>query len=82
MPLNGRPIGETTQGKVAEALAMYQTYGGFGDLSRSTSGKLKCSNRSNAVGDILEFCLFPGGHNFRTEHLKYGIKRLKDSGQI
>ncbi|MGC1497121.1 MAG: prolyl oligopeptidase family serine peptidase [Sulfitobacter sp.] len=82
VPLTGRAIGETKQGEVADALNMYAKFGAFGHAKASTSGNLRCEDRSNAKGEILEFCLFPGGHSFRTEYLRYGINRLKGAGQI
>ena len=82
VPLTGRPIRETKQGKVAEALSSYAKFGKFGALNSSKTGTLDCQNRRNAKGKILEFCLFRGGHSFRTEHLRYGIKRLRAAGQI
>jgi polyhydroxybutyrate depolymerase len=82
VPLDGRPIGETKQGKVDAALAMYAKFGAFKDRQAAAMGSLTCINRHNTGGDILEFCLFPGGHSFRTEYLKYGIDRLRAAGRI
>lgn len=82
VPLTGRAIGETKQGKVIDALAKYTEFGGFNPSKPSKPGGLTCQNRSNANGKILEFCLFSGGHSFRTEYLRYGIKRLRAAGQI
>jgi polyhydroxybutyrate depolymerase len=82
VPLAGRAIGQTTQGKVAEALSMYQNFGHFGPETPRNSGGLRCQNRSNPAGEILEFCLFSGGHSLRTEYLRYGIERLKSAGQF
>lgn len=82
VPLMGRPILDTKQGEVEQALEMYGAFGKFGPATQSRSGTLTCRNRDNVKGEILEFCLFPGGHSFRTEHLRYGINRLKASGQI
>lgn len=82
VPLTGRAIRETKQGEVQEALAMYEKFGDFGAATDAISGTLTCRDRSNAQGEILEFCLFPGGHSFRTEHLRYGIDRLKAAGQL
>jgi polyhydroxybutyrate depolymerase len=82
VPLKGRPIGETRQGQVADALALYQSFGGFEDPKTLTSGDLACQSRQNGAGDLLEFCLFEGGHSFRTEYLRHGIRRLKEAGRI
>lgn len=82
VPLKGRPIGETKQGEVHDALALYKTFGGFGPAQDAQTDTLACENRSNADGEVLDFCLFEGGHSFSTKHLSYGINRLKDAGQI
>ncbi len=82
VPLNGRAIGNTRQGKVADALAMYTDFGAFGPVQQSSTGPLSCRNRADAAGDILEFCLFAGGHSFRTEYLAYGIDRLRKAGKL
>ena len=82
VPLTGRAIRETKQGEVEDALSMYATFGKFGPEQTSQTGALRCRNRANDAGNVLEFCLFPGGHSFRTEHLRYGIERLREAGQI
>ncbi|MGB3247139.1 MAG: prolyl oligopeptidase family serine peptidase [Sulfitobacter sp.] len=82
VPLKGRAIGETRQGEVEEALSMYAKFGGFGPPIASQTSSLKCLNRENTNEEVLDFCMFSGGHSFRTEHLKYGIDQLRKAGQI
>lgn len=82
VPLTGRRIGETKQGEVEVSLAMYADYGDFDAAQTASTDTLRCRNSANDGGQILEFCLFEGGHSFRTEYLRYGIERLKSSGQI
>lgn len=82
VPLTGRAIRETKQGEVAEALAMYTAFGDFGPKTQTTQGALTCQNRSNPAGEILDFCLFEGGHSFRTEYLQHGLQALIDAGQV
>jgi len=82
VPLTGRRIGETKQGEVEDALALYATYGAFGPETRKDAGKLRCRNRRNPQGEVLAFCLFKGGHSFRTEYLRFGIERLRATGRI
>ncbi len=82
VPLNGRAIGPTRQGKVADALAMYARHGAFGPIETKTPESLRCSSRENANGEVLEFCLFEGGHSFRTEYLAYALARLQAAGQL
>lgn len=82
VPLDGRQIGPTRQGKVAEALAMYAALGGFGEAAVAEASDLRCANSRNDAGDVLEFCLFAGGHSFRTEYLGYALDRLKLAGKL
>jgi len=82
VPLEGRAIGPTRQGRVAQALAMYTALGGFGPATPRKTDLFDCSARINAKGAMLEFCLFEGGHSFRTEYLGYALDRLKDAGRL
>lgn len=82
VPLTGRPIRETKQGEVEVSLSMYQDFGNFGVAENYSSGELSCRKRSNPAGEVLDFCLFDGGHSFRTEHLRHGIATLINAKQI
>lgn len=86
VPLNGRPILRTHQGKVSDALEMYRAYGAFAEVSASktapTSKRLSCSNSANSDGDILNFCMFEGGHSFRSEYLRYAWETFEDAGRL
>ncbi len=82
VPLKGRPIGKTKQGEVEEALSMYEKFGNFGPSNYFKTGPLTCRSRSNPTGEVLEYCLFEGGHSFRTEYLGHGLATLKEAGQL
>jgi len=82
VPLKGRAIRETKQGEVEEALTMYEEFGNFGASNYFKTGPLTCRNRTNPQGKVLEYCLFEGGHSFRTEFLGHGIATLRGAGQI
>jgi polyhydroxybutyrate depolymerase len=82
VPLKGRQIRETKQGEVQAALDHYAAHGGFGAATDFTEGKLRCSEKTNGAGNVLTFCLFPGGHSFRTEYLGFGLKQLKAVGAL
>ncbi|QFT58729.1 Alpha/beta hydrolase family protein [Sulfitobacter sp. THAF37] len=82
VPLTGRVINETKQGEVADAIALYEDFGDFGPAVATSYEDLNCEVRSAPTGDMLDFCLFPGGHSFRTEHLRYGLERLQAAGQL
>lgn len=76
VPLDGRVIGQTKQGEVSEALEMYRGFGGFGRSQRADAGDLRCTRQDNDGGQILELCLFSGGHSFKTQHIRYAWERL------
>ncbi|KIN74870.1 CE1 family esterase [Sulfitobacter guttiformis] len=82
VPLDGRAIGATRQGKVSEAMAMYGALGAFGPAEQMDTPDLRCARQGNAAGKLLELCLFEGGHSFRTEYLGYALDRLKAAGQL
>lgn len=82
VPLEGRAIGPTRQGKVDDALEMYASFGRFGPITQQKAELLDCAQRGNADGEILEFCLFEGGHSFRTEYLGYALDRLRAWGRL
>ncbi|MBB3994781.1 polyhydroxybutyrate depolymerase [Sulfitobacter undariae] len=82
VPLEGRAIGQTRQGRVAEALEMYANFGEFGPKTTRKLDMFTCTTQGNPDGEILEFCLFKGGHSFRTEYLGYALDRLKAASQL
>lgn len=82
VPLLGRAIGPTKQGKVPQALDMYARSGGFGAPERAQYDGLACKDRRNDSGDLLSFCLFQGGHSFRTEHVRHAWDQLVKAGRL
>lgn len=82
VPLEGRRIMNTRQGKVSDALTMYRAFGGFKDTPPSKTERLSCSNSANSEGDVLNFCIFDGGHSFRSEYLRYAWDMFEKSGQL
>lgn len=82
VPLSGRAIGSTRQGDVLQALEMYRAHGKFGTMRNLRRGDLRCENRRNVTGEILDFCLFDGGHSIRTEYLRHALNRLKTAGRL
>ena len=82
VPINGRPIGQTHQGAVPKAIDMYARYGRFGAPKDTSRGDLRCKQRRNAVGDILELCMFSGGHTFNSDYIRRAWNALKDIGRL
>jgi len=79
VPLTGRVIAETRQGKVRDALALYAAHGSFGEKYSTEMGALSCKTQKDDAGHILSLCLFDGGHSFSVEHLNYAIGQLVNS---
>lgn len=82
VPLTGRKILQTHQGEVRAALEMYGSYGGFGPARATRYEDLRCEERRNDQGDILDFCLFDGGHSFRTEYVRFAWDRFGKAGRF
>ncbi|WP_417726250.1 alpha/beta hydrolase family esterase [Roseovarius sp.] len=82
VPLAGRPILETHQGDVAEALDMYQALGRFSPSGEMAFEDLKCQSRRNPKGEVLDSCLHPGGHTFRSSYLRFAWELLHAAGQL
>ncbi|MEM7289215.1 MAG: prolyl oligopeptidase family serine peptidase [Pseudomonadota bacterium] len=82
VPLQGRPISDTHQGQVPQVLAMYANYGGYAESGRETEDRLRCQNSRNGDGNILNFCLFSGGHSFRSEFVKQAWEMLERAGKL
>lgn len=82
VPLEGRPVRETHQGSVYEALEMYHDYGKFKEAKQKVFGGLNCKISMNRKGNILNFCLYDGGHSFRTENIRQAWMMLQAAGQL
>ena len=82
VPLEGRPVAGTHQGSVSEALAMYTGYGSFGPVQKATSTELRCDLRQNRAGNILNFCLYDGGHSFRSSNVAVAWRMFQEAGQL
>ncbi|SDW63813.1 alpha/beta hydrolase family esterase [Litoreibacter albidus] len=82
VPMDGRPIMATRQGKVTDALDMYRDFGDFTSTAPSRTARLSCDNSTNAQGAVLNLCMFEGGHSFRSEFLRYAWETLEDAGRL
>lgn len=82
VPLGGRTIRETWQGDVREALAMYRDLGGFREAAPARVEGMTCEGWRNDAGEILDFCLHPGGHSLRTSYIRAGLERLRAAGRM
>lgn len=82
VPLSGRPIQNTRQGDVGEAIEMYARFGGFSEAEPMETSMFDCSRRSNAADDFIDFCMFEGGHSFRSEYLRYAWDMFEAEGKL
>lgn len=76
VPIEGRPIAETHQGDVREAMALFAEAGGYSAADSEPESGLDCAPRRNDAGQRLELCLFEGGHELRIEHLLRALRLL------
>jgi len=77
VPIGGRPIGQTRQGDVPTAFAMYADHGRFTETGTiAAPGNMTCIQSGNPEGQVLDFCTFPGAHDFSTARLRHGIDRI------
>ena len=82
VPLQGRKVEEAHQGAIGSVIEMYARYGGFGAPSERTVEDLRCQNRQNANGHILNFCLFSGGHGFDAAFVRRAWEMLAEAGRL
>ena len=82
VPLLGRPIADTHQGQIPQVMEMYSDYGDYSYESDETFADLKCQNTKNPTGEILNFCLHPGGHSFKSEYVRYAWETLEKAGKL
>ena len=82
VPLKGRPIADTHQGQVPQVLEMYSTYGNYQITENREIDRLRCENKINNNGKILNFCLFEGGHSFRSEFIQHAWEMFEKAGNL
>lgn len=82
VPLTGREVGGAKQGDLSEALAMYRRFGGFDALRETSRPDLQCRESRNRQGNILNVCLYDGGHSFRSANIGVGWRMMQAAGQL
>ena len=82
VPLDGRPIADTRQGAVADAIALFVREGAFDEPVENGTGAFACERRTNPDGRILELCLHPGGHAMRPQWLERAWRQFNAAGAL
>lgn len=84
VPLTGRPIAGTRQGNVYQALALYRRNAGVTDAppARFATLDLDCRRWTGVDRQVLEFCLFDGGHSHRPAYVRHAWERLLALGAL
>ena len=82
VPLQGRAVAGKRQGSVTEAFDLYSRFGNFRRAKQVQVGDMTCQTRANRGGNILNFCLYPGRHAFRSANLGVAWKMLRAAGQL
>lgn len=74
VPLQGHQIKDAHQGDVRQAVALFGGLGNYQPAGSSDADDLDCTRQTDPAGRILELCLFPGKHEFRSRHLARALK--------
>ena len=77
VPLEGRPIADTHQGRVPRALALIERMGRFGRHRTFRAGDLDCLRQTNQTAQLLVFCTHPGGHTIKSDWLRTAIALIR-----
>jgi len=78
VPIAGRPIADTRQGDVREAVAMFREAGGYAPAEGGLDAPetLSCEVAQAAGGERLALCLHGGGHSVSAQWLRFGYAAL------
>ncbi|MEP4248219.1 alpha/beta hydrolase family esterase [Tateyamaria sp.] len=82
VPLQGRAVAGKQQGSVTEAFDLYTRFGNFRRPKQTQVGDMTCQTRANRRSNILNFCLYPGRHSFRSANLGIAWQMLRAAGQL
>ena len=82
VPLTGRPILNTHQGNISNVMSMYANQGNFGEAKTYKVLDLECSRSTNRQDKVLEICLHPGGHEFKTQYIVRAWQELEKLGAV
>ena len=77
VPLDGRAIADTRQGRVPSALALLERLGQFGIHREFRAGDLGCMRQTNQKGQLLIFCAHSGGHKIKSNWLRAAIQLIR-----
>lgn len=78
VPIDGRPIADTNQGNVFDALGLFAEAGGFGasEPVLKPPPALTCSESTNQGGRRIALCLHEGGHAVEADWIRFGYDAL------
>lgn len=82
VPLEGRVARGKQQGSVTQAFRLYTRHGRFRDQGQVQLGDMTCTTSRNRSGNLLNFCLYPGRHAFRSANLGIAWRMLQDAGRL
>jgi polyhydroxybutyrate depolymerase len=84
VPPEGRPIADSHQGNVYEALDRLDESGAFVERdSQIAEGELTCQvYEGEQDGRLSAFCSHPGDHSFKTAYLRTALQLLRDNGRF
>lgn len=80
VPLAGRPIADTHQGDVHDALDLAVRTMGVGPARDIVVDDLDCNEQDAEDGAMLVFCTHPGGHSIRSAWLAAALRLIRTQG--
>ena len=80
VPMEGRKIGDTRQGDLAQVLAMYMKDKDFAPDDGYALVDMNCSHATSIGDKRLDLCLFDGNHSFTAERLGAAYDKLMPKG--
>ncbi|MEL6464116.1 MAG: PHB depolymerase family esterase [Pseudomonadota bacterium] len=82
VPLEGRIARGKQQGSVRAAFRLYTRHGRFRAQGQTQIEDMTCTTSRSRSGNILNFCLYPGRHAFRSANLGIAWRMLQDAGRL
>lgn len=78
VPYRGRPIGDTVQGDVGEALTDMRRTHNYGDARSFKGDRFGCTAQRSPQNRLLMECRHPGGHEMPAEFAAFGLQQLRE----
>lgn len=82
VPLTGRRVGSSAHSNVEDVIKSYARIKKFKKTGKFITPALRCEARRDTSGNVLDFCLHDGGHNYRVEDIEYAWRKFQSLGVL